>query len=124
MLQRDAKLKRISVNALISSIMTKYAEWDRFRERFATISLNPRGLCAFLESVDDEKIETISRELGSALSREFILFVSKKINLETYLSHLSLLCRYGGLHILKLKMKEEITQLLYYTLWDKSGQTI
>jgi hypothetical protein len=59
LLQRDAKLKRISVNALISSIMTKYAEWDRFRERYATISLSPHGLCAFLESVDDEKIERV-----------------------------------------------------------------
>jgi len=124
LLQRDAKLKRISVNALISSIMTKYAEWDRFRERYATISLSPHGLCAFLESVDDEKIEIISRELGASLTREFILFVFKKINLETYLSYLSLLCRYGDLHILKLKMKAEITQLLYYTLWEISGQTI
>jgi hypothetical protein len=96
LLQKDAQLKRISVNSLISSIMTKYAEWDRFRERFATISLNPRGLCAFLESVDDNRVETVARELGSTLTREFILFVSKKINLETYLMHLSLLCRYGG----------------------------
>jgi hypothetical protein len=45
LLQRDAKLKRISVNALISSIMTKYAEWDRFRERFDAIVITPRGLC-------------------------------------------------------------------------------
>lgn len=29
-------------------------------------------------------------------NREFILFVFKKINLETYLSYLSLLCRYVG----------------------------
>jgi hypothetical protein len=96
LLQRDAKHKRISVNALISSIMTKYAEWDRFKERFATISLNPRMLCAFLESVDDRIVETIARELGVTLSREFMLFVSKKIDLETYLSHMSLLCKYGG----------------------------
>ena len=76
--------------------MTKYAEWYRFRERYATISLSPIGLSALLESVDDEKIETTSRELGATLTREFILFVFKKINLETYLSYLSLLCRYGG----------------------------
>jgi biotin-(acetyl-CoA carboxylase) ligase len=41
LLQKDAKLKRISVNALISSIMTKYAEWDRYRERvYAAIGLS------------------------------------------------------------------------------------
>jgi hypothetical protein len=120
LLQKDAKLKRISVNALISSIMTKYAEWDRFRERFATISLNPRGLCAFLESVDDEKIKTISRELGSALSREFILFVSKKINLETYLSYLSLLCRYGGFAHFEVENEgRDYTITLLHTMGEK-----
>ena len=60
-LQRDAKFKRISVNALISSIMTKYAELDIYRERFDAIVLNPRGLSAILESISDEKIEVIAR---------------------------------------------------------------
>ena len=82
------------------------------------------GLRAFLESVNDEKIEIISRELGATLSREFILFVFKKINLETYLSYLSLLCRYGGFAHLEIEMKVETIQLLYYTRWKISGQTI
>ena len=42
------------------------------------------------------KIERLAREVGSALSKEFILLVSKNINVETYLAHLSLACRYGG----------------------------
>ena len=120
LLQRDAKLNRISVNALISSIMTKYAEWDRFRERYATISLSPHGLCAFLESVDDEKIEIISRELGASLTREFILFVFKKINLETYLSYLSLLCRYGGFAHLEIENEgRDYTITLLHTMGNK-----
>lgn len=120
LLQRDAKLKRISVNALISSIMTKYAEWDRFRERYATISLSPRGLCAFLESVDDKKIEIISRELGATLTREFILFVFKKIKLETYLSYLSLLCRYGGFAHLEIENEgSDYTITLLHTMGNK-----
>ena len=34
LLRKDAKTKRIPVDALVSSIMTKYAEWDRYNERF------------------------------------------------------------------------------------------
>jgi hypothetical protein len=120
LLQKDAKLKRISVNALISSIMTKYAEWDRFRERYATISLSPLGLSAFLESVDDEKIETISRGLGATLTREFIVFVFKKINLETYLSYLSLSCRYGGFAHLEIENEgRDYTITLLHTMGHK-----
>jgi hypothetical protein len=110
----------MSVNALISSIMTKYAEWDRFRERFATITLNPRGLCAFLESIDDEKIETVSRGVGATLSREFILFVYKKINLETYLSHLALLCSYGGFAHFEVENEgRDYTITLLHTMGQK-----
>jgi hypothetical protein len=120
LLQKDAKLKRISVNALISSIMTKYAEWDRYRERFTAITLNPRGFSFFLDSVNDEKIEAVARQVGSALSREFILFVSKKINLETYLSHLSLLCQYGGFAHLEIENEgSDYTITLLHTLGQK-----
>lgn len=120
LLQRDAKLKRISVNALISSIMTKYAEWDRFRERFEGIVITPRGFSAILESVDDEKVERLARELGSALSREFILLVSKNINVETYLAHLSLLCRYGGFAHFEVENEgREYTVTLLHTMGQK-----
>jgi hypothetical protein len=93
LLQRDAKLKRISVNALISSIMTKYAEWDRFRERFEGIVITPRGFSAILESVDDEKVERLARELGSALSREFI-FRTRELIVLFSTSHNILTCHY------------------------------
>ncbi len=119
-LQRDAKFKRISVNALISSIMTKYAEWDRYRERFDAIVLNPRGLSAILESISDEKIEAIARELGSALSREFMLLLYKKIDLESYVEYLSLLCRYGGFaHFEVEKEVRDYTITLLHTYGQK-----
>ena len=43
------------------------------------------------------------RELGATLTTEFILFVFKEINLETYLSYRSLLCRYGGFAHLEIE---------------------
>jgi hypothetical protein len=75
---------------------------------------------AILESVDDEKVETIARELGSALAREFVLLVSKKINLETYLVHLSLLCRYGGFAHFEIESEaRDYTITLLHTMGQK-----
>jgi predicted HicB family RNase H-like nuclease len=34
-LDRDSKDKGVSTNSLISSILTKYAEWDRYTEKLA-----------------------------------------------------------------------------------------
>jgi len=60
------------------------------------------------------------RELGATLTRESILFVFKKINLETYLSYLSLLCRYGGFVHLEIENEgRDYTITLLQTIGNK-----
>ncbi|MFZ0329400.1 MAG: hypothetical protein WBP64_09780 [Nitrososphaeraceae archaeon] len=51
LLRKDAKTKRIPVDALISSIMTKYAEWDRYNERFGVISIKRDAFRSIIMSV-------------------------------------------------------------------------
>jgi hypothetical protein len=75
---------------------------------------------AILESISDEKIEAIARELGSALSREFMLLLYKKIDLESYVEYLSLLCRYGGFaHFEVEKEGRDYTITLLHTYGQK-----
>src|SRR5215467_2061776 len=51
LLEKDADSKGVSVNALLSMIMTKYAEWDRYIERFGGITIKPQALKEILEAV-------------------------------------------------------------------------
>ena len=97
LLQRDAEDKRMSVNALVISILTKYAEWDRYSDRFGYVSVGRELFKAILETADREQLETIGDELGAQLPKQFILFWFKKINLETFLEYASLVSRYGGI---------------------------
>jgi hypothetical protein len=55
-IHKDSKEKRSTANALISSILTKYAEWDRYTKSFRFISLPRSGLKLIIESLDDETI--------------------------------------------------------------------
>jgi hypothetical protein len=89
LLEKDADSKGISVNALISMIMTKYAEWDRYIER-------PQALKEILEEVDEDKLADIAKRSGSRFPKEFVLFRFKRTNLETYLETLKLICKYKG----------------------------
>ena len=95
-LDKDAVSKRISVNALISIIMTKYVEWDRYVERFGGITINPRVLRDILLNIDDERLISMAKKSGSQFPKEFVLFRYKKANLETYVESLMLICKYKG----------------------------
>lgn len=97
LLQKDAADKRISVNALAASIFTKYAEWDRYSERFGFVSVGKELFSAILDATDEQRLEKIGDDLGAQLPKQFILFWFKKLNVETFLGYISLVSRYGGL---------------------------
>jgi hypothetical protein len=64
-IQRDSRERRSTVNTLISAILTKYTEWDRYTESFGFISLPRNGLKLILDSLDDETIKQIAERIGS-----------------------------------------------------------
>jgi len=97
LLLKDAEEKGTSVNALINSIFTRYAEWDRYAGRFGYVSIGKDLLMPILAATDEKKLVEIADKLGGELTREFILFWFKRVSLETFLAYVSLVCRYGGI---------------------------
>jgi hypothetical protein len=96
LLQKDANSKRITVGALISTILTKYSQWDRYTEKFDMITLRQESIRAILEATEDDALIKNARETGSKIPKEFLMFWFKKIDLNSYLQYLELLCNYGG----------------------------
>src|SRR5215218_10840804 len=73
-IHKDSKEKRSTANALISSILTKYAEWDRYTESFGFISLPRSDLKIIMQSLDDETIKQIAEQIGSTQGKEVTIF--------------------------------------------------
>jgi hypothetical protein len=96
LLQKDANSKRISVGALISTILSKYSQWDRYTEKFDMITFRQETLRAILEATEAEVLVRKARETGAKISKEFLMFWFKKTDLGSYLQYLELLCNYGG----------------------------
>ena len=120
LLEKDADSKRISVNALISMIMNKYAEWDRYIERFGGITIKPQAFKEIIEAVDDGKLAEIAKRSGSRFPREFVLFWFKKATLDTYLESLKLMFKYKGYARYELETDgSEYTIILVHDLGEK-----
>ena len=85
LLQKDAKSKRISTNSLLTSIITKYAEWDRYAEKFGLISLTRADSRSILEAIDDNKLSQIGKDLGKRAFKEFLMIWFKKTDVEKVL---------------------------------------
>ena len=82
--------------SLISNLLSKYVEWDRYSERFGRVMLRPQTLKLIINAIDEIKIGEIGSEIGNKIPMEFLLFWFKEVNLNSFLEYLSLLCRYGG----------------------------
>jgi hypothetical protein len=97
LLEKDAASKRVSVNSLISYMITKYAEWDRYVESLSFVSIPPDGLRLIIGSLDDEKVKEIGQQIGSRHLQEFMMLWFKKVSLDSFFDGLTVFCRYSGM---------------------------
>ena len=119
-LQKDAKEKRTTVNSLISTALTKYAEWDRYAESFEFICLPRNGFKLIIDSLDDETIKQIAEELGSRSPKELMMFIFKKMTLDAFMSLGSLFSRYAGFRTYELETNERnYTLVIHHDLGRK-----
>jgi hypothetical protein len=63
LIEKDAEDQNISANALITKIMTRYAEWQRLIEKTSYILIASSLFKAILKEVSDEKIEEIAKTI-------------------------------------------------------------
>lgn len=96
-IEKDSANKRISVNSLVSSLITKYSEWDRYVESLNFVSIPSDGLGLLINCIDDDQIESIGKQVGSNHVQEFMIMWFKKISLESLFEGLSIFCRYSGM---------------------------
>ena len=97
-LDEDAEKKGLSVNSLLTTLITKYVEWDRFAERFGYISLGRQGFKSLFDLLSDEALVTHGREVGGKNAPEIARFWFGKLNLETFFSFLKVHSKYSGIY--------------------------
>jgi len=104
-LEVEAKNRGLSVNALVSSLITKFDSWDRFADRFHFVSLTDDVLQLILAQSSDEQIAQIADTVGARIVGEGMMFWYKEATVESLITYLNNRCRYAGYGNLEYEKK-------------------
>lgn len=97
-LRSEAGEKKLSLNTLVNQIFGEYVEWNKYVKRFGTIILSKEAFKLLLESLGNDKINTLAIDIASKAPKEFILFKWKEIDHSNVISFIKLFfdhCGYG-----------------------------
>jgi hypothetical protein len=94
-LERDAQEQNMSVNALISKIMTRYVEWDRIIRKTSGVTISSLLFRAVLNEISDQKLEGIAKDFGVKVIKDLAMMMFGKDDLDTLLKTCSLLGKYS-----------------------------
>jgi hypothetical protein len=65
LLQKDANAENRTVSALVVSILTKYAEWDRFTQKFGFVTVPRSTYKRMIEAMDEQAYLAATEEAPS-----------------------------------------------------------
>lgn len=95
LLQRDANAENRTVSALVVSILTKYAEWDRFTRKFGFVTIPRNNYERMIEAMDEQTYLAATEEAPSTFL-EMVRFWHKRIDAETVCAFCERLSKYVG----------------------------
>ncbi len=97
-LDDEAERMGISVNALVGTILKRYAEFTRYLSKIDMVVINKEFITSLLESHDEQSLYTLGLKLGETVARDTILFWKKELTERSVLEYIEkIICRYGHL---------------------------
>lgn len=94
-LQHDAKAENRTVSALVVSILAKYAEWDRFTQKFGFVSIPRDNYKHMIDAMDEHAYLTATQDTPSTFL-EMVRFWHKRVDAETVCAFCDTLSKYVG----------------------------
>lgn len=95
-LQLEARRRGLSVNALVTSILWEFNDWNRFADRFRFVALGNDLIEAMLSNISDEQIVRIAQASENRVIEEGMMFWRRESGLDGLVSYLNNRCRYAG----------------------------
>src|SRR6267143_79678 len=97
-LRKLASEQGVSVNALATRSLRRYAEWDAFADKFGFVDMPASIFYRMLDGLSEEQLQTLGRWAGGTLLKEYITFWFKEVRLDTLLEGCPrLIAKYGRL---------------------------
>jgi hypothetical protein len=124
-LQREAEDKNLSVNSLVSSILTKHVEFDVYSDKIRTVNLPREVIRAVYEAADEKELRQTSLDLGYRLIKDFLTLWHKETSLNGFLEFILLTFKYSNQASVDLKVDGgEYTLVLRHEMGEKYSKAL
>jgi hypothetical protein len=94
-MEAKARSTGSSVNSLLSSLVTRYAEWDELAERFGFMDISKEFFKLFLDASDDEKLKRVTAERSITIWSDLLRFWFGEVTPDTFVKMLGRMSTYG-----------------------------
>ncbi len=94
-MEAKAKATGSSVNSLLSSLVTRYAEWDELAQRFGFIDVSKEFFRLFLDAAEDEKLKQLTLERVAAIWSDLMRFWFGEATPDSFVKMLTRMSTYG-----------------------------
>jgi hypothetical protein len=95
LLEKDSRSENRTVSALVVSILTKYAEWDRYTQKFGFVTVPRSNYKRMIEAMDERTYMTATEEAPSTFL-EMIRFWYRRVDPQTVCAFCERLSKYVG----------------------------
>jgi len=89
-LEEEAKKSGVSLNTLVSQILTYHTGWGRYARMLKLIPMSKDHLREVYHSITKEKIHEIAKSLAETAGREHILFLFQHIDLSSVMEFIEI----------------------------------
>ncbi len=120
-LTRDAERKKIGKNALVTSILSKYVEWDSGAADFGYLTVPPEMIFKLIASLDEDTIATIAREVSLKVASSLQLWFGSA-DLDGIIKYFETSVKYSGARLpQRIERVGNVTRIIVYQPFSKNG---
>jgi hypothetical protein len=117
-LRSEAAQKDISMNTLVNQVIKQHMTWHRNASRAGFIPSRKSFLTKVIDSIPEEKISNISKEIATRETKDFVLLLRNEYSIQSALSVIESWIRNSG-----FAFKHENTEALHsYVIQHDMGK--
>jgi len=107
-----ASHKGIALNALVSSVLNKYAQWDNLTERFGFVTISKTLFRDMIGAIDPVKLQEVARGDSGQTMKDMMMFWFQDITIDNFLEFLARRGRYGLDVKVEVKREDNMVTLI------------
>ena len=112
-LEKIARNRGLTQNALTSLILTKFVEWDNYADKYGFVTLPEELFRELLYTGSTKDLEEVGRRVGPTLMKDYLQFWFKRADKNAFFDHVGLISKYSGLSNCKIEHDEHEAVLTY-----------